>query len=223
MDKLYVFTNLALSFDGKITTYKREHIDPSKKDRTVMDYHRSRAHAVLMGAGTLRAFKGPVLVDRKRYQLLRKAKRLNPHPINVVIATKIDFEPSWPFFTEPRIERVLVVPSTTSETALKPFQSLAHIFHYDPSRDVPTQILQYLSKLKCSNLLIEGGGGVLFPWVEKDLVNEWNVTIVPRVIGGEDAPTMVEGKGFDAAHVKNYRLAKCRRHHNEVFLQYRRN
>lgn len=221
-DRFHVFTNLAISFDGKITTSRREHIEPSKQDAYLMDVNRRRAHALLIGAGTLRTFRQPNLVHRKHFQLWRKARRLNPHPINVVLATKIDFDPSWPFFTSPFIERVLVVPDTTPESALKAFQPLAHIFRYDHKQPVPQQILGYLKKLGCRNLLIEGGGGTMFPWVADDLIDEWNVTVCPRVIGGENAPTMVEGEGFDAAHIRGYRLAKAFRRGNEVFLKYRR-
>jgi riboflavin biosynthesis pyrimidine reductase len=53
-------------------------------------------------------------------------------------------------------------------------------------------------------------------------VDEWNVTVSPIIIGGVDAPTMVEGEGFDAKHIRTYRLAKCLRRRGQVFLQYRR-
>jgi 5-amino-6-(5-phosphoribosylamino)uracil reductase len=216
----FVFTNLAMSMDGKISTKDRAHIDPSTHDRYLMDVNRGRADAVLIGAGTLRTFRQPSTVQRKRFQLMRKAKRKNPHPINVVLARTVDFDPSWPFFRNETIERVLVVPQGTSETSLKPFQSLAHIFRYEQGDDFPEQIIEYLKKLGCRNLLIEGGGNIMFPWVERDLIGEWNITITPNVMGGETAPTMVEGTGFDVASIKRYRLRRHKRRGNELFLKY---
>ncbi|MBI3544749.1 MAG: dihydrofolate reductase family protein [Deltaproteobacteria bacterium] len=218
--EFHVFTNLAISMDGKISTKDRAHIDPSRYDRLMMDKIRSRAHAVLIGAATLRTFRQPAVVERKRYQLMRKARRLNPHPINVVLARHVDFEPSWPYFSDPHVERVIVVPEGTSEASLKPFHTLAHVFKYKKGPDFPEQIIGYLQKLECRNLLIEGGGGVLFPWAERNLVDEWNITVVPKIIGGESAPTMVEGEGFDAAHIKHYKLRKSFRRGDEVFLRY---
>jgi 5-amino-6-(5-phosphoribosylamino)uracil reductase len=217
----FVFTNLAVSMDGKITTKDRAHIDPSRHDRYLMDFQRARAHAVVMGAGTLRAFRQPALIEHRRFHLLRRAKRLNLHPINVVVARKLDFDPSWPFFREEAVERVLVVPAGTPDHATKPFHSLAHILKYSgKADDYPTQLIPFLAKLGCRNLLIEGGGGILFPWVESDLVDEWNITLVPKIIGGEAAPTMVEGEGFDASRIKTYRLRKVRRRGDELFLRY---
>lgn len=219
-DDFHIFTNLAISMDGKIATKDRCHIDASPYDRYMMDINRRRAHAVLMGAGTLRAYRRPAVVDRKRFQVWRKAKRMNPHPINVVIARQIDFEPTWPFFSDPHIERVLVVPDSTSESKLKPFQTLCHIFKYNDGPDFPEQIIGYLQKLGCKSLLLEGGGNIMFPWVERDLIDEWNITVVPAIMGGEKAPTMVEGEGFDVAHIKRYKLKSCKRRRNEIFLKY---
>ncbi len=216
----HVFTNLAVSMDGKISTKDRAHIDPSPHDRYLMDRLRQRAHAVIIGAATLRTFRRPAVVQRRRFQLFRKNKRLNPHPINVVLARTVDFDPAWPFFNDEQIERVLVVPESTSEASLKPFQSLGHIFRYAEGPDFPEQIIGYLQKLGCRNLLIEGGGGIIFPWVERDLIDEWNITLVPTIIGGENAPTMVEGEGFDVAHIKRFKLKKCTRRGSELFLNY---
>lgn len=217
-----VFTNLAMSMDGKIATRERSHIDPSPYDAYMMDKLRSRAHAVLVGAATLRVFKQPALVKRKRFQLMRKARKLNRHPINVVLARTVDFEPTWPFFAAPDVERVIVVPEGTSDASLKPFHSLAHIFKYEKSPDFPEQIIAYLAKLGCRNLLIEGGGGIMFPWVERDLIDEWNITVVPKIIGGENAPTMVEGEGFSVPDIKSYALRRHSRRGSELFLRYLR-
>lgn len=220
MNKFHVFTNLAISFDGKISTKKREHIPASPADWKLMQQHRARAHAIVVGAGTLRTFKRAAKVTDRKLQLERIRKGLNIHPINVVLATQIDFSPSWPFFKSVDVQRVLVVPSKTPESKLKAFRPLAQVFKYDERKNMPRQLITFLKKLGCANALLEGGGGILFPWAQADLVDEWNVTISPKVIGGVDAPTMVEGEGFDAKHIKYYVLKTMKRSGSELFLQY---
>jgi riboflavin biosynthesis pyrimidine reductase len=185
-----------------------------------MDLIRSKADAVLFGANTLRAFKNAAKVKSKRLQLLRKARGLAASPINVVIANNVDFDPAWPFFADKKVTRILVVPESVPESELGPFRTTCQIFKYDPSDSWPKQVIACLKRMKCRNLLLEGGGGVMFPWVESDLIDEWNVTLVPKVIGGTTAPTMVEGDGFDAAHIKTYRLKSSKRQGDEVFLKY---
>lgn len=218
----FVFTNMAVSMDGKISTRERAHIEPSPHDRYRMDKLRARAHAVLIGASTLRAFRRPATIEHRRFHVVRKVKRLNVHPVNVVLARHVDFDPSWPFFAQEGIERVLVVPESTSEASLRPFHSLAHLFKYKTEADYPGQLITYLAKLGCRSLLLEGGGGIIFPWVERDLIDEWNITLVPKVIGGMDAPTMVEGKGFNMAQIRRFRLRKHSRQGDELFLRYTR-
>lgn len=59
---------------------------------------RARAHAVLMGAGTLRAFKNPVTIKRKRFYLKRELLGLRRHPLNIVVGTNLDFDLSLFFY-----------------------------------------------------------------------------------------------------------------------------
>lgn len=220
--KPWVFTNLAMTMDGKIATKERKHADPSRYDRRMMDVIRARADAVVMGAATLRTFHRPAVVSSRSLRLLRMARKMNPNPINVILATRLDFDPRWPFFTDPSVERVLVLPQKGYSGDLDRFRLSCHLFLYDPAAPMPQQLVAYLAGLKASKVLLEGGGSIMFPWVEQDLIDEWNITIMPKIYGGVDAPTMVEGEGFALEDTKRYRLHRCRRRFGEVFLQYRR-
>jgi 2,5-diamino-6-(ribosylamino)-4(3H)-pyrimidinone 5'-phosphate reductase len=44
-------------------------------------------------------------------------------------------------------------------------------------------------------LMVEGGGEVLFSLFESGLVDELSVFVGPVVVGGRDAPTLVDGEG----------------------------
>ena len=46
------------------------------------------------------------------------------------------------------------------------------------------------------------------------------VTVVPRILGGATAPTMVSGEGFGPDAVPDARLASCERVGDELFLEY---
>jgi riboflavin biosynthesis pyrimidine reductase len=56
---------------------------------------------------------------------------------------------------------------------------------------------------------------------EADLVDEVLVTLVPFVVGGRDALTMVEGPGFTPERVKRLTLISSEPVGDEVFLTYR--
>ena len=220
--RFHVFTNLAISMDGKITTRDRE-LFPlgSWKDHYFMDFHRARAHAVLMGAGTLRSFKNAVTVERSKFKSQRKRQGLTPNPINIVITSKPDFDVSWPFFKALNVQRVLAVPSTTPRRLTKKFESVASIFYFKNQSTFPKELINHLHKyFDCKNLLLEGGGGTIFPFAKQDLIDEWNITVTPKIVGGESAPTMVDGEGFLMKDIKTYRLKKLLRYKDELFLQY---
>ena len=56
-------------------------------------------------------------------------------------------------------------------------------------------LLQTLRKLGIRKILLEGGGALNWSMVSNGLVDEISVAITPRILGGEEAVTLVEGKG----------------------------
>ncbi|MBI5635827.1 RibD family protein [Candidatus Micrarchaeota archaeon] len=64
-------------------------------------------------------------------------------------------------------------------------------------------LLRKLAENNVCSVLVEGGGGVNAGFVEENLVDELVFFICPKIIGGKDAKTPVEGIG-----VRKVRLAK---------------
>src|SRR5205807_3894171 len=56
-------------------------------------------------------------------------------------------------------------------------------------------LLQTLRKLGIRKILLEGGGALNWSMLSSGLVDEVSVAITPRILGGEKAVTLVEGKG----------------------------
>jgi len=70
-----------------------------------------------------------------------------------------------------------------------------------PGRDAPARLkslLQALGQRRWTNLLVEGGAGMLGGFFDLDLVDEVHVFIAPKVVGGQHAPSPVAGTGLDA-------------------------
>ena len=71
-------------------------------------------------------------------------------------------------------------------------------------------------------MLVEGGGGLLSLLQSVDQIDEIHTYIGPLVIGGEEAPTPVEGPGEPL--MKNgtrFRLIETRAIENDVFCIWR--
>ena len=59
------------------------------------------------------------------------------------------------------------------------------------------EVLKKLGELEIMNLLVEGGGEVIGSFFEKRSVDKILLFLAPRIIGGREALTWVEGKGVD--------------------------
>jgi riboflavin biosynthesis pyrimidine reductase len=84
------------------------------------------------------------------------------------------------------------------------------------------RLLEWLARERgCKVVLCEGGGVLNARLFEANAIDELYVTIVPRILGGESAPTLVEGEGFEPDAIPDARLASVERVGDELFLVYR--
>jgi riboflavin-specific deaminase-like protein len=211
---MFIFSNLATSLDGKIATHSRGNFPlGTSEDHRMMGILRAKADAVIMGASTLRTFKGPLLVQG--------AKK---HPINIVLSgTLAGFSPRWKFFTEAQTRKILFVGPDAPASRVREFEKVAVVCRLKTATakmPMALQIVRQLEKLGIKKLLVEGGGGLMWDFAQLNLIDEYNVTLTPRVIGGIHAPTLVDGVGFTPHRVLNLKLKSLRRVKNELFLVY---
>ncbi len=58
------------------------------------------------------------------------------------------------------------------------------------------KLMETLGERKIDSVLIEGGGTLMYSAFEAGIVNEVKAYIAPKIVGGRDAKTPVEGEGF---------------------------
>ena len=54
-----------------------------------------------------------------------------------------------------------------------------------------------LGEMKIDSILLEGGGEVNYSALESGIVDKLMIFIAPKIIGGKDSKTFVEGQGID--------------------------
>jgi riboflavin-specific deaminase-like protein len=213
---MFVFSNLATSLDGKIATASRE-LFPlgTPEDRKQMQRLRAECDVVLMGAATLRAWRKPCFAEGAAKQ-----------PANAIVSSALEgISPAWPFFTSAKLKRILFVSERAPKARLKRFEKTCEIVRLarpTPKKPAATQILSALEKLGHERVLVEGGGSLMWDFVRQDLIDEYHVTLTPRLIGGTEAPTLVDGSGFAPKQVVNLRLEQVRPVGDEIYLIYRK-
>ncbi len=207
---MYVYSNLATSLDGKIATTGREFlILGSPDDIRLLRKLRSEADAVVYGAEVLRAFRRACLPLNPKHRLTNA----------VLSRTLAGIDPEWPFFRDPRIDRILYVTGAVPAARRRRFAetcTLVKVSARDPARD----ILRDLRRRKFTHVGVEGGGAVMWEFVALNAIDRYYLTLTPRLLGGRYAPTLVDGPGFSPDRVLNVRLETVKKRGSELFLTY---
>src|SRR6185369_12376524 len=68
------------------------------------------------------------------------------------------------------------------------------------------ELLRRLRARGVERLLVEGGGETNWGFVRDDLVDELHVTLAPALLGGREAPTLLEGDGLTMAQRRKLKL-----------------
>lgn len=222
---MHVFSNLAISVDGKIATRKPVlTFLGSPEDHREMQRLRRRSDAILIGASTLRMYRRPSVI---KPVATKRASARNPRaqPVNVILSTDLaGFSTQWPFFKARGLRRLLIVTGSPSHARLKRFEKCCEVLRLraKPKKSLAPRILRALKERGIRRLLIEGGGSVLWHFVRCDAIDEYHITLTPCLIGGVDAPTLVEGEGFDPRSILRLQLRSVRRVGSELYLKYGR-
>lgn len=217
-----VVVNMAVSVDGRITTRKRERFPlGSEHDRRRMDELRARADAVIVGAGTVRHDGYPIVLRYADLRAAREARGQAPHPVNVVLSRALDLPSRSRFFTTDATHRIVFTTGAAPVARRKRFERVSEVVVL-PGRSLdPVRVVAELRARGLKSLVLEGGGEVHFAFAKAGLVADVYVTLTPRLIGGTDAPSLMDGEGFLWKDHARLTLASLERVGDEVFLHYR--
>ncbi len=206
-----VVTNTAVSLDGRINTRERRFtFFGSARDHVRMSRLRAAADAVLVGGATFRNWPHPSLPDEGD-RVVGAAPKWN-----VVVTRSLDV-PLTPEFLAERSIRPLFV--TRADAVPATFAADVEAWTGDGNPPI-AWIVERLAARGIERLLVEAGGDLLFQFLAADAVDEMHVTLCPIVVGG-DAPSLVDGAGFDRADVRRMTLVASEVEGDEVFLHYR--
>ena len=212
---------LAMSADGKIADVTQAPARfGSKNDKAHLEKQIATKDAVLFGAGTLRAYGTTLTVSHPDLLHHRKCNGKQPQPIHIVISDSGELNPGLRFFQQP-VERWLI----STARGAKFWQTrpeFQHILVFDTSSgkvDIDAA-LKHLTTQGIAQLGILGGGNLVANLLELNLIDEIWLTICPLILGGQNAPTPVEGCGFLEKVAPRLQLMEARTENQEVFLHY---
>lgn len=213
---------LAMSADGKIADFQRSPARfGSNVDRTHLEQQIAATDAVLLGAGTLRAY-GTTLTISQLTLLKQRTQENKPNqPIHIVITHSGQINPEMRFFQQ-AVRRWLL----TTSIGAKLWQGRAEfdqilVFETPTGKIDAIAACQHLVSLGITRLAVLGGGTLVASMLESDLIDELWLTICPVILGGANAPTPADGQGFGSQLAPRLQLLEVKTIDQEVFLHYR--
>lgn len=217
----FVFSNFAMTADGKIAFASREFVPfGSERDHEHMMELRAGADAVMAGARTVEAPGVTLGPGGKKFQRLRLARGLSEYNLRIVVSGSGSMDTGAEIFKH-RFSPIIVLASKSA-----PQKRLQHLRRVADDVGVfgGTEIdflaaLRWLSeKWNVKRLLCEGGGQLHDAMIRAGLLNELHLTICPSIFGGRNAPTLADGRGFATlAEAKRFSLRSAKRVGNELF------
>ena len=208
-----IILSAAVSIDGKITTRTGDSKLSSKKDLNRLHKLRSTVDAILVGKNTVKK-DDPLLT-------VRYCKGKNP--------TRIILDSSGTISNKSKIlqtsDKVKTIIAVSKKITKKNTQKLEKfpidVIVLGENQVNVKSLLQNLGKRKIKTILLEGGGSINWEFIKNNLVDEFFITITPYILGGTDAISLVQGKGFDTIlKSTKLRLKSTRRLENEIVLHY---
>jgi riboflavin-specific deaminase-like protein len=204
-----VIINMVASVDGKAAMEGKASGLGTEADRSVMRTLRSKADAVMVGGGTLRA---------ERLSLGLDAEDLGPRPLGVVLSNTGDLPMESNLLRDPRQNVLVLLSGRADKDAEARLRRLARVRRVPGSMIDPSKALRILKfDFGVELLLCEGGPRLNHALISADLADELFVTLTPMLLGASDAPAIVDGTLEEPDEL---RLLSVHPAGDELFLRY---
>ena len=210
---MHIILSAAISIDGKISTRSNDSKLSSQEDSTRLHKLRSKVDAILIGKNTMLK-DDPLLTVR-----YTKGK----NPTRIILDSKGTISKNSKIIrTSNKIPTIIAVSKKISKANLSKLKKLPVEIIISGENSVNLKLLmKKLSTKKIKTILVEGGGTVNWEFIKNNIFDELIITLSPYLIGGNDAISLVEGKGFSKiVNSPNLKLKSVKRLKNHLVINY---
>jgi 2,5-diamino-6-(ribosylamino)-4(3H)-pyrimidinone 5'-phosphate reductase len=190
----FIFINSAMSADGKISSIDRRQVRISgQADLARVDGLRASSDAIMVGIGTVLADDPGLRVKSKSFREERQAQGWPENPLRIVADSRARTPPDAKILGPGCL---IAVSRSAPEDRLEKLLSQCEIIKCGFESVDLAELMAELYDRGIKRLMVEGGSRLNWSLIEKGLVDELYVYIGGMIIGGESAPTLVDGQGF---------------------------
>jgi 2,5-diamino-6-(ribosylamino)-4(3H)-pyrimidinone 5'-phosphate reductase len=191
---MQVIVNSAMTVDGKIATRQGDSAISSKDDLIRVHKLRDSVDGIIVGIST-------VLADNPRLTIRLGRKQPKEKHLTRIIIDSMGRIPldSQILRTASKIKTIVAVTKLANMNVRRKIKKTGAIVIVAGTNTVDLKrVLLTIQKMGIKKILVEGGGEINWSLFSLGIVNELIVTIAPRIVGGRQATTLVEGEGYSS-------------------------
>ncbi|PZR71882.1 MAG: hypothetical protein DLM73_14640 [Chthoniobacterales bacterium] len=219
----FVAVTFAMTVDGKITTRNFTPVDfTSREDKTHLFRQRAVGDAVLIGHSTLKQDNVRLGLPDPKMRDARIARGQAPYPLRVIVSNEGRIDSTLKLF-QTDISPIVIFSTVRMPARYQKSLRQKATLHLSDARsvDLSWMLQQLRSEYGIRFVACEGGATLFRALLERDLVDQLNLTIAPILFGGANAPTLTGLSKDFLPHTVRCSLTEMRTVGEECFLTYR--
>jgi len=212
-----------MTVDGKITTRNFTPVDfTSREDKTHLFRQRAVGDAVLIGHSTLKQDNVRLGLPDPKMRDARIARGQAPYPLRVIVSNEGRIDSTLKLF-QTDISPIVIFSTVRMPARYQKSLRQKATLHLSDARsvDLSWMLQQLRSEYGIRFVACEGGATLFRALLERDLVDQLNLTIAPILFGGANAPTLTGLSKDFLPHTVRCSLTEMRTVGEECFLTYR--
>jgi len=193
----YVVVNVAMSADGKLSTRERRQVKISgTQDFNRVDRLKASGDAVMVGIGTVLADDPSLTVKGEECRQRRINRGADEHPARIVVDSRARIPPEASILHKGTGLRIVAVSENADPDKIAALKEYATVIVAGKKEVDLSALMDALGTMGIQRVMVEGGGKLIAGLIRAGLVDEIYTFIGNLIIGGCDAPTLVDGEGF---------------------------
>lgn len=183
----WVVLNAGITLDGKIASRSRDSRISCPEDIKRVHRLRSEVDGIMVGINT-------ALIDDPK--LTAHKIRGGRNPVRIVVDSRGRIPLTAQVFGG-EAKTIIAVSKEAPADKVREIGAKADVIVCGEDRVDLRCLMRELYSRGIKKLLLEGGGTLNWGMLKDGLVDEVRVAIAPKIVGGRDAVTLVEGEGYN--------------------------
>jgi 2,5-diamino-6-(ribosylamino)-4(3H)-pyrimidinone 5'-phosphate reductase len=212
-----------MSADGKLSTRERRQVKISgAQDFNRVDRLKATSDAVMVGIGTVLADDPSLTVKGEECRQHRKNRGVDEHPARIVVDSRARIPLEASILHKGCGLRIVAVSEKADPKKIAALKHSATVIVAGNEEVDLAALMDELGEMGMQRIMVEGGGELIAGLIRARLVDEIYTFIGNMIIGGRNAPTLVDGDGFLAEEeFSRLSLVETRRIENGVLLHWK--